>query len=69
MLAPWLLTALPQRTTPPQSPGLRAPTACPEVNTIGSAAVPSAITLEPRCTTKVPFVLISPIIVVPAWIV
>ena len=26
MLAPWLFAALPQITTPPQSPGLRAPT-------------------------------------------
>jgi hypothetical protein len=60
-----LVFALPNITIPPQSPGVLSPTALPDVNTIGFAAVPSAIICAPLSIHNAPFSLISEIIVVP----
>jgi hypothetical protein len=69
-LAVRLMGALPTMTMPPQSPGARLPAGLCDVNTIGSAAVPFAMILEPRSTHReLPVTSVSPTILVPAWIV
>src|ERR1700733_9672934 len=55
--------------TPPQSPLLRAPGPFSEVKTIGVQAVPFAINLAPLVMTRLPRVELSPLIIVPGWIV
>ncbi|KYF47132.1 hypothetical protein BE08_04240 [Sorangium cellulosum] len=63
----WLVRALPRRMTPPQSPGARLPAGLLLVNTTGSSAVPTAMSLEPGCTTSTAGTcgFVSPRIVVP----
>jgi hypothetical protein len=45
-----LITPLPTRISPPQSPGCRSPTGRDDVKTIGFSGVPTALILAPRRT-------------------
>jgi len=63
------LRALPKITKPPQSPEFLEPNGSFEVKTIGLFCVPCDIILQPLVMTKVPFVDLSPLIIVPGEIV
>ncbi len=65
----WLFGALPQMITPPQSPAARLPAGRLLVKTIGWLAVPSAMILPPRLMISVPLVSLSPLMMVPGWMV
>ena len=61
-----LIKPFPKMIKPPQSPVALFPTASLEVNTIGEAAVPSAIIFDPLVIIKQLLVVKSPLITVPA---
>src|SRR5262245_44703515 len=71
MVAPVrLILPFPMMMSPPQSPGLRLPTARADVKTIGSAAVPSASIFAPRrIQSELPATVVSPMTLVPGSIV
>jgi hypothetical protein len=65
-----LIFAFPTMMMPPQSPGLRLPADRADVKTIGLAAVPCASIFEPRrIQSELPVTSVSPMILVPGWIV
>ena len=65
----WFTVALPKTTIPPQSPRSLDSTVWEDVNTMGCEAVPSAISLLPGYTIKVPLVALSPKITEPGSMV
>src|SRR5262245_46201197 len=71
MVAPVrLILPFPMMMSPPQSPGLRLPTARADVKTIGSAAVPSASIFAPRrIQSELPATVVSPMTLVPGSMV
>jgi hypothetical protein len=64
-----LMGARPSRIIPPQSPGCRDPGGCREVNTMGWVGVPLAMRRPPRCTIRVPWLVRSPLMMVPGSMV